>query len=144
MRVEDILPLSPLQEGLLFHALYDPHGPDVYTVQLVLGLDGPLDKDALEAAVQALVRRHSSLRAGFEYRNLSRPVQVVLADAACPVNKVDLSALSETGQKGAKVRSRGTAPPAPDPDSPRLRSPPTGCYQPSHRSRWLVDADPGA
>ena len=38
--IEDILPLSPLQEGLLFHALYDAQAADVYTVQLDLGLDG--------------------------------------------------------------------------------------------------------
>ena len=37
-QIEDILPLSPLQEGLLFHALYDAQAPDVYTVQLVLAL----------------------------------------------------------------------------------------------------------
>ena len=42
-RIEDILPLSPLQEGLLFHALYDAQGPDVYTVQLELELEGALD-----------------------------------------------------------------------------------------------------
>ena len=42
-QLEDILPLSPLQEGLLFHALYDARAPDVYTVQLVLALEGPLD-----------------------------------------------------------------------------------------------------
>ena len=42
-RIEDILPLSPLQEGLLFHALYDARGPDVYTVQLELELEGALD-----------------------------------------------------------------------------------------------------
>ena len=39
-QIEDILPLSPLQEGLLFHALYDAQAPDVYTVQLVLALAG--------------------------------------------------------------------------------------------------------
>ena len=42
-QIEDILPLSPLQEGLLFHALYDAQGPDVYTVQLELELEGRLD-----------------------------------------------------------------------------------------------------
>ena len=42
-KLEDVLPLSPLQEGLLFHALYDTQGPDLYTVQVVLGLEGPLD-----------------------------------------------------------------------------------------------------
>src|SRR5262249_8540943 len=42
-RIEDVLPLSPLQEGLLFHALYDAQAADVYTVQLELGLEGALD-----------------------------------------------------------------------------------------------------
>ena len=45
-QIEDILPLSPLQEGLLFHALYDARAPDVYTVQLVLELQGRLDEEA--------------------------------------------------------------------------------------------------
>ena len=66
-RIEDMLPLSPLQEGLLFHALYDAQAPDVYTVQLVLALQGPLDGAALQAAAQALVQRHASLRAGFRH-----------------------------------------------------------------------------
>ena len=66
-RLDDILPLSPLQEGLLFHALYDARGPDVYTVQLTIGLEGPLDADVLKAALRALLARHASLRAGFRH-----------------------------------------------------------------------------
>ena len=54
-RIEDVLPLSPLQEGLLFHALYDAQAPDVYTVQLELTLAGALESARLEHAVQALV-----------------------------------------------------------------------------------------
>ena len=81
---EELLPLSPLQEGLLFHALYDAQGPDLYTVQLELELEGPLDAAALEAAVQALVERHASLRAGFEHEQLSRPVQVVRGAGQVP------------------------------------------------------------
>src|ERR1700746_2735851 len=57
-RIDDILPLSPLQEGLLFHALYDAQAPDVYTVQLELGLEGALDSAALEASLEALLGRH--------------------------------------------------------------------------------------
>ena len=48
-QIEDILPLSPLQEGLLFHALYDAQAPDVYTVQFELDLEGPLDEAALKS-----------------------------------------------------------------------------------------------
>ena len=81
-RLEDVLPLSPLQEGLLFHALYDAQAPDVYTVQLELELAGALDAAALRAAVQALLERHASLRAGFCYEHLSRPVQVMVARCA--------------------------------------------------------------
>ena len=63
-QLEDVLPLSPLQEGLLFHALYDARGPDVYTVQLDLELLGELDVVRLEASLAAVVERHASLRAG--------------------------------------------------------------------------------
>ena len=48
-QIEDVLPLTPLQEGLLFHALYDAPAPDVYTVQLDLELTGALDADRLLA-----------------------------------------------------------------------------------------------
>src|SRR5262249_39028138 len=48
-QIEDILPLSPLQQGLLFHALYDARAPDLYMVQLELDLEGALDAGALEA-----------------------------------------------------------------------------------------------
>ena len=47
MRIEDVLPLSPLQEGLLFHALFDAQGPDIYTMQIGFALDGPLDSEVL-------------------------------------------------------------------------------------------------
>src|SRR3974390_1305476 len=77
MPIDDILPLSPLQEGLLFHALYDAQGPNLYTVQLELDLDGPLDPEGLKTAVEALLARHASLRAGFRYENLNRPVQII-------------------------------------------------------------------
>jgi hypothetical protein len=60
-KLEDVLPLSPLQEGLLFHALYDTQRPDLYTVQVMLGLEGPLDSDALRVAAEALLERHANL-----------------------------------------------------------------------------------
>ena len=93
MPIEDILPLSPAQEGLLFHALYDGQAPDIYTVQLVLGLEGAVDGAAMEAAVAALLRRHASLRASFQHSGLSKPVQVIVPNVPVPWRSIDLSSL---------------------------------------------------
>ena len=97
-QIEDVLPLSPLQEGLLFHALYDAQAPDIYTVQLELGLEGPLDGMALQTAARALVARHASLRASFRQENLSRPVQIIVPGVTAPWRRVDLSFLDDTGR----------------------------------------------
>ncbi|MFE4412486.1 amino acid adenylation domain-containing protein [Streptomyces sp. NPDC056821] len=75
--VVDLLPLSSLQEGLLFHALYDEQARDVYTVQLLLDVTGPLDRQALRRAAQALLERHANLRAGFWHEGLGTAVQFV-------------------------------------------------------------------
>ncbi|MEU9845389.1 condensation domain-containing protein, partial [Actinomadura sp. NPDC048032] len=91
-QLEDILPLSPLQEGLFFHALYGS-GHDVYTAQIVFDLHGPLDADALKAAAAALLRRHANLRAGFRQRKEGSPVQVVQRTVRLPWQDEDLSAL---------------------------------------------------
>src|SRR4029079_6219250 len=74
--LEDVLRLSPLQEGLLFHSLYDARAPDVYTVQLELTLTGRLEETALKAAVHSLLARHANLRVEFAHAGLTRPVQV--------------------------------------------------------------------
>ncbi|WP_181763539.1 non-ribosomal peptide synthetase [Streptomyces albidus (ex Kaewkla and Franco 2022)] len=74
------LPLTPLQEGLLFHALRDTYGhgqQDPYTVQLVVELAGVLDAHRLRGAGEALLRRHPHLGAAFWHDGLSRPVQAI-------------------------------------------------------------------
>ncbi|MFJ9887220.1 amino acid adenylation domain-containing protein [Streptomyces sp. NPDC091287] len=92
---EDILPLSPLQEGLLFHALYDETGSDVYTVQVVLDLGGDLDTTLLRATADALLRRHANLRVGFLHPKQSRPVQAVAREVELPWEEADLRGLGE-------------------------------------------------
>ena len=93
--IEEIWPLSPLQEGLLFHALYDPQASDLYAVQLVLGLEGSLNGGKLRAAGEAVLRRHSNLRACFYHGDLSQPVQVVVPEVALPWCELDLSGFEE-------------------------------------------------
>ena len=94
-RLEDILPLSPLQEGLLFHALYDAQGPDIYIAQIVLDLEGPLDSAALQAVAGALLRRHASLRVAIRHEDVNRPVQIIVPCDAPPWRGIDLSLLDK-------------------------------------------------
>ncbi|MQA27020.1 MAG: amino acid adenylation domain-containing protein, partial [Micromonosporaceae bacterium] len=92
MRIEDVWPLSPLQEGLLFHAQYDEDAPDVYVEQRVMGLAAPLDVDVLRASWAALLQRHASLRACFQQpEGMDRLVQVVAQGVDLPWREVDLS-----------------------------------------------------
>ncbi|MFI5800203.1 amino acid adenylation domain-containing protein [Streptomyces sp. NPDC051677] len=103
--ISDVLPLSPLQEGLLFHALYDDdHDPDVYAAQQVLELSGDVDPAAVRAAGQALLDRHPNLRACFRRRDSGRPFQIVPTDTELPWADVDLSALDEQARQTAWQR----------------------------------------
>src|SRR5919106_1037528 len=78
--VEYTLPLAPLQEGVLFHALYEPESRDLYLTQTVVKLLGTLDPVRLERAVAQVLSRHANLRASFRYRKSGEPVQVVRRD----------------------------------------------------------------
>ncbi|MGW6982593.1 amino acid adenylation domain-containing protein, partial [Streptomyces sp. NPDC054932] len=100
----DVLPLAPLQEGLLFHALYDSDGADVYAVQEVFALSGPLDTGALRAAAATVLDRYPNLRAGFHHEGLSQPVQVVVDGLGLPWRDVDLSGLAEAEREPALAR----------------------------------------
>src|SRR5215467_5243557 len=88
----DVLPLSPLQEGLLFHALLDPDGADVYVVQLVLELAGVVDAGVVRAAAEGVRARHVNWRAGFG-RVRSGPVRVIPGRGEVAWAEVDLSGL---------------------------------------------------
>ena len=90
--IEEVLPLSPLQEGLLFHALYDEESPDVYTVQLILEIEGGVDASRLRASADTLLERHAILRASLHHDGLPRPVQVIARKARAPWREVDLGA----------------------------------------------------
>ncbi|MFF5106152.1 condensation domain-containing protein [Streptomyces sp. NPDC000134] len=83
-RIENVLPLTALQEGLVFHAAYDDRAPDVYNVQLGIDLQGPLDASALRDAAEALLSRHGNLRISVRRRPQGDSVQVVQSHVALP------------------------------------------------------------
>ncbi|QKN67382.1 amino acid adenylation domain-containing protein [Streptomyces coelicolor] len=97
-RIEDIWPLSPLQAGLVFHAVYDGDGLDVYIGHWVLELDGPVDAARLRAAWEALLARHASLRACFRQRKSGETVQIIARQVELPWREIDLSHLDDTDE----------------------------------------------
>lgn len=96
----DLLPLSPLQEGLLFHAVRDGVA-DVYTLTARFDLTGPLDDARLADAFETVIDRHPNLRAAFHYEQFDRPVQAIPRSAKVAWRSVDLTAVP----KAAALRS---------------------------------------
>ncbi|HEX4222720.1 MAG TPA: condensation domain-containing protein, partial [Pseudonocardiaceae bacterium] len=88
--VGEVLPLSPTQEGLLFHAAYDRDSLDPHNIQLVLELDGTLDPMRLRRACELLLTRHDALRAAFVLLSSGEPVQVIADAVRLPWHSVDL------------------------------------------------------
>ncbi len=64
--LEDVYELSPMQQGILFHTLYDPAG-DLYFEQCVVTLRGRLDEEQFARAWQRVAARHSILRTSFHW-----------------------------------------------------------------------------
>jgi amino acid adenylation domain-containing protein/non-ribosomal peptide synthase protein (TIGR01720 family) len=89
--IADVLPLTPLQQGLLFHAAVTQGGDDVYAVQLYFTITGALDRQRLRDAVQTVVNRHPNLAARF-CEQFDKPVQVIPANPVAPWRYIDLAA----------------------------------------------------
>ena len=97
--VEDVWRLSPLQEGLYFHATFDEGELDVYTAQTSLDFERGIDVERLRAACAALLARNASLRAGFVSDGLPQPVQVIACAPRTPIEVVDLAELEPAARR---------------------------------------------
>ncbi|MET7732911.1 amino acid adenylation domain-containing protein, partial [Streptomyces sp. NPDC005402] len=86
--VAEVLPLSPNQQGLLFHHAFDDTDADPYTLQVVLDFAAPVDAGRLGAALDRVLARHEALRAGFRTTEDQRSVQVVHEAPGVPVREV--------------------------------------------------------
>ncbi|MFC9740864.1 amino acid adenylation domain-containing protein [Streptomyces noursei] len=98
-RVADVLPLTPLQQGMHFHALMSSDAIDVYVTQRPLRLAGPLSPAVLRTAFDSLLARHPALRASFVSFGSGRTVQAVHEDVRVPWQEADLSALDAEEQR---------------------------------------------
>ncbi|EJM91351.1 non-ribosomal peptide synthase/amino acid adenylation enzyme [Pseudomonas sp. GM74] len=102
--IEDVYPLTPMQQGILFHTLYEPQG-EAYINQLRLDIQG-LELAAFGRAWQAAINRHDILRSSFHWLGLECAHQVIhrqidLQLQVIEAADVDLDALA------AEERSRG-------------------------------------
>lgn len=107
--VQDICPLSPLQEGMLFHHLMNAAG-DTYILSTLFELESAADDIAFVEALQAVVERHDGLRSAVFWEGLPQPLQVVYrqvsvhAERAVMRSKVD--ALAELKRRMRPWRTR--------------------------------------
>ncbi|MEU2057651.1 non-ribosomal peptide synthase/polyketide synthase [Streptomyces bungoensis] len=103
--VEDILPLTPLQEGMLFHRLVGGD-EDVYVDQAALLLDGVADPHAFAAAWQRVTERTPALRTCVVWEDVPVPLQVVRRDVRVPVTHLDWRDLDEPERAERLARLR--------------------------------------
>nr|NIM15781.1 AMP-binding protein [Candidatus Aminicenantes bacterium]NIM82558.1 AMP-binding protein [Candidatus Aminicenantes bacterium]NIN21918.1 AMP-binding protein [Candidatus Aminicenantes bacterium]NIN45696.1 AMP-binding protein [Candidatus Aminicenantes bacterium]NIN88531.1 AMP-binding protein [Candidatus Aminicenantes bacterium] len=75
--IEDIIALTPMQEGMLFHYLKDP-GSDYYFEQLCLTITGRIDLNGFKRAWEVVVETNEMLRTRFSWEKLEKPVQIIL------------------------------------------------------------------
>lgn len=91
--VEDVYELSPTQQGLLFHGLFD-QTTDAYFNQLTCAIEGAVEVAAFQEAWRVVVARHPALRTSFHWKDLERPLQIVHRHADIPWTIHDWSELS--------------------------------------------------
>ncbi|MCO7224318.1 non-ribosomal peptide synthetase [Pleionea sp. CnH1-48] len=84
--IQDIFPLAPLQEGILFHHMLS-EGSDTYVTPMAYQFKHSDKLEAFVAAFKQLVLRHDALRTAILWNNLSHPVQVVCRQATLEVNE---------------------------------------------------------
>ncbi|UCH92861.1 MAG: amino acid adenylation domain-containing protein [Candidatus Aminicenantes bacterium] len=90
--VENIYALSPMQEGMLFHAVMDEQST-VYVEQTRFTARGTIDPDLFEKTFNHLIKTYDILRTVFAYKKTKRPRQVVFKDGEVDVYFEDISHL---------------------------------------------------
>ncbi|MGA4405222.1 amino acid adenylation domain-containing protein [Ralstonia nicotianae] len=87
--IEDIYPLAPLQEGILYHHLAAQQG-DPYVLHAMFGMADRERVNAFAQALQAVIDRHPILRTAVVWQGLDEPMQVVWRHAGLVVEEVAL------------------------------------------------------
>ena len=99
--IQSIYPLSPMQQGLLFHTLLAPNS-GVYFHQILYTLTGSLKETVFQSAWQQAVDRHEALRSLFVWEGQEKPLQVVRRRVTLPWEHLDWRCLS-VDEQSAKL-----------------------------------------
>ncbi|CAG8999282.1 MAG: Tyrocidine synthase 3 [Candidatus Celerinatantimonas neptuna] len=100
--IQDIYPLAPLQEGILFHHLLSEEG-DPYVSRLVLGFTDTENLNAFVNALRSVIARHDILRTAIVWEGLNEPAQVVWRDAPLPLQALSLEGDDVVEQMKARL-----------------------------------------
>ncbi|TCS97011.1 non-ribosomal peptide synthetase [Hazenella coriacea] len=92
--IEDIYPLSPVQQSMVFHHIYSPDS-SVTVEQTVFTIHSHLNIEAFKKTWQTLLDRHESLRASYHWDGLKEPIQVIHKDIKVPFEVIDWSDIPE-------------------------------------------------
>ncbi|QVL91822.1 non-ribosomal peptide synthetase [Bacillus velezensis] len=95
--IQDIYPLSFMQEGMLFHSLLD-HDSRAYFEQAVFTISGKLDRERFQKSIDTVFERYDIFRTTFIHKNVAKPRQVVLKNRPSRVQFHDISHLDEKAQ----------------------------------------------
>ncbi len=96
-RVQRAFPLTPLQEGMLWHTVREPTS-GLYHGQVDALLRGALDETRFRAAWRTAMGRHEAFRTVFAWERRERPLQVVLHDAPLPMRFLDWRGLDDAAR----------------------------------------------
>ncbi|MDE9499891.1 non-ribosomal peptide synthetase, partial [Xenorhabdus bovienii] len=96
--IQDIYPLGPLQEGILFHHMLETTG-DTYLDSQLMTFDSRQRLDAFLLALQQVIDRHDILRSAVHWHGQPEPVQVVYRQAPLPVIALTLSPEEDAEQQ---------------------------------------------
>ncbi|WP_339256966.1 condensation domain-containing protein [Paenibacillus sp. FSL P2-0136] len=88
--VEDIVPLTPMQKGMLIHHLKQP-ASYIYFEQMCLEVTGDLRIHLFEQAWQKVAAINEMLRTTFRWELIENPVQIILKEAPPVIEYVDLA-----------------------------------------------------
>lgn len=92
--IKNICALTPLQHGMFFHYLSNPHNP-AYFQQLSINLQGRISLPAMRKAWQFVIENNEMLRTVFRWEKIKSPVQIVLKEIDPPLAAIDLSIVPE-------------------------------------------------